>query len=294
MLLDFRNDFYTLLIVGFIISTFFFYSCEKYQAEIPSYIHIDNISVTTNGSTQGSSSANITDAWVYLNGELLGVYELPATFPVIASGENTISIRAGIKVSGISANRAYYPFYTDYETNVYLLADSVVTISPQVTYQSWVEFPLIEEFNYSTSIATFELTSYSDTSFQTTTNSSEIFEGDGSAVIYLDEDHAFFECYTVDTYDLPQGGNPVYVEMNYKSEAEIYVGVVGIEGSIFVQVYPSIILNPSEDWNKIYINLTNEVSAEIFADEFKIYIAAKNIEPVANAKVYIDNFKIVH
>lgn len=269
-------------------------ACKKYQAEIPSYIHIDAITVTTDVLTQGTSSSKITDAWVYLDGELIGVFELPTTLPIIASGESDISIRPGIKVSGIAKNRAYYPFYTSYDLSLHLIPDSTIIVSPTVSYQAWAEFPLLENFDYSTAIATFDTTSYSETTFQTTINSTEVFEGDGSAVIHLDNTHDFFECYTDKTYELPQGGNPVYVEMNYKSEAEIYVGVVGIEGSTLVQIYPSIVLNPSDDWNKIYIELTNEVSAETAATEFKIYIGAKNTDSLSQASIYLDNFKVVY
>lgn len=289
--LVYKREWYLLVVVIIIL---FFSSCKEYQAEVPAYIHIDKISVTTDAITQGTTSNNITDAWVYLNGNLIGVYELPATFPIIANGENEISIKAGIKVSGIAASRAYYPFYNPYEITLNLVPDSTITISPVVSYQSWADFPLIEEFNYATSIATFDTTSYSDTTFQTSTNPADVFEGDGSAAIFLDNKNTYFECYTTSNYALPQGGNPVYVEMNYKSEAEIYVGIVGIEGSTLVMIYPSIILSPSEEWNKIYINLTNEVSAEINATEFKIYLAANNTDSLSAATVYIDNFKVVY
>ncbi len=287
----YKNGYYSLMlgVILLIIG-----SCKKYEAEIPAYIHIDAITVTTDLLTQGSNSSKITDAWVYLDGSLIGVYELPTTFPIIANGQNKISIRAGIKVSGIAASRAYYPFYSTYETTVNLVPDSTTTIIPSVSYQSWVTIPLIEDFDFSTAIAAFDTTSTSDTTFQTTTNVSEVFEGDGSAAIYLDNNHNYFEAFTAKTYELPKGGNPVYIEMNYKSDAKIYVGIVAVDGSTLIQVDPSIIINPSENWNKIYINLTNEVSTEYNSTEFKIYLAAINSDSLLQASIYVDNFKVVY
>jgi len=47
---------------------------------IPSYIHIDKIDLTTDYSSQGTSSNKITDAWIYVDNELIGAFEMPVTF----------------------------------------------------------------------------------------------------------------------------------------------------------------------------------------------------------------------
>ena len=70
---------YILLLISGVICS----SCSKkdLEAEIPAYISIDDITLTTDLATQGSAAENITDAWVFINDNLVGVYELPATFP---------------------------------------------------------------------------------------------------------------------------------------------------------------------------------------------------------------------
>ena len=68
---------------------------------VPSYLHIDKIDVTSNYQ-QGTSSSKITDAWVYLDGTLIGSFELPATIPILTEGKQNITIYGGIKLNGIS------------------------------------------------------------------------------------------------------------------------------------------------------------------------------------------------
>ena len=64
---------------------------------IPTYIYISDITVNANASTQGSSSDNIVDAWIYIDGSLIGTFELPAKIPVIAEGDYTLQVYGGIK-----------------------------------------------------------------------------------------------------------------------------------------------------------------------------------------------------
>ncbi|MES2398217.1 MAG: hypothetical protein V4549_19535, partial [Bacteroidota bacterium] len=102
---------YKLLFLSiFIVTTFI--SCELYNpAEpIPAYIRIDKIDLATIPG-QGTDSHKITDAWVYIDEQLIGCFELPATFPVLYEGSHQVKIAPGIKVNGIAATRSPYPFF---------------------------------------------------------------------------------------------------------------------------------------------------------------------------------------
>ena len=66
------------------------FSCNKFDGDqtIPAYIHIEKITLADNPIiSEGSLSNRITDAWVYVDDELIGAFELPATFPVLKKGE---------------------------------------------------------------------------------------------------------------------------------------------------------------------------------------------------------------
>ena len=90
-----KRSFSYFLILGFLS----FYSCSKSDLEVdpPTYIVIEDIKLTADQATQGSDAENITDAWVFINDNLVGVYELPAKFPVVEKGSVNVKIFAGVK-----------------------------------------------------------------------------------------------------------------------------------------------------------------------------------------------------
>ena len=60
-------------------------SKDKFNAQIPSYLHIEVIDLETE-SFEGSSSHKITDAWITMDGNFLGAFELPCVVPILAEG----------------------------------------------------------------------------------------------------------------------------------------------------------------------------------------------------------------
>ena len=69
----------------FFIVIICFSSCSKEESDgIPAFINIDSIFLNDN------ITDNITDAWVYVNDNLQGVYELPVKFPILEEGDLSI------------------------------------------------------------------------------------------------------------------------------------------------------------------------------------------------------------
>ena len=127
----------------------FFSSCEiiNPDEDIPSYVRVENISLVTDTATQGSASHRITDVWLYVDNQPLGVYEMPVSIPVLDEGTHVVSIRGGIIVNGIASTRVYYPFYAFYNDTINLTRGAVSTVSPVVNYFSGTIFPLEESFS---------------------------------------------------------------------------------------------------------------------------------------------------
>ena len=257
---------------------------------IPAYIHIDTIGLTVNPVTDGSASCKITDAWVYSNGDLLGVYELPCTFPVLQEGENDITIKAGIKMNGIAGSRAYYPFYAPYEQRIDLQPDVTFNLHPSVTYYSdKVHFN--EDFEDGGIL--FEKFGDSDTTIIKTSASGCVFEGAYSGIINLNSacDHAISATST--GYELPKTGTPVFLEMNYKTNNSFRVGLYAITGGQSIK-NELITLNTTDTWNKIYINLTSICSSNQSASNFKLYFEVYKETGIENAVILLDNIKLVY
>jgi hypothetical protein len=53
-------------------------------------------------------------------------------------------------------------------------------------------------------------------------------------------------------------------------------------------------INPKEDWNKIYINLTSAVSEAVGANFFKVFISMQRDFVLDTNSIFFDNIKVVY
>jgi len=284
-----------------IISAFIFIvlfsSCDKFDSDqtIPAYIQIDSIKLENNPTLtdEGSLSNNITDAWVYINDQLLGVYEMPVTFPVLNEGKVEVTIMPGIELNGIAATRVPYPFYRQVILeNVKLAPDSITKLNISTSYIDDTEFAWIEAFEFEN--ISLDTTAKSKVGIHETSSDSPLtFEGLHSGIIELTSEDDFFECATYNAYILPQLGRPVFLEVNYKTSNVITIGVFEQTGSQIIQT-PILNINTSEIWKKIYVNLTPTVSGSVHALDFKIFIGAIIDEGLDDSQILLDNIKLVY
>jgi hypothetical protein len=273
-----------------IMAILLFTSCEIINPaeDVPSYIKIESFTVTSDNDTQGTSSSKISDVWVTVDGQDLGAYELPATLPVIATGNHRIILGAGILINGIASTRTPYHFYTSYETTYNLERAKIHTLNPSITYATYTVFEQIEDFDHPS--ISFDTTASSDTTLNPIQDSNS-FEG-FYGYVYLDSSHPKFECASHDTFTLPGGGAPVYVELNYKCNNEFVVGTIANNGST-VFVNDVLTIRTTDVWKKIYVNLT-PVASSISNADWKVFIRAVKSESNSTAQLYFDNIKVVH
>ena len=260
--------------LSYLFLLIFFFSCNKTDINsIPANIKISNITLNTN------STENITDAWVYINDQLQGVYELPAQFPVLNTGTHKLRVKAGIKDNGIASSRIPYPFYGSYtQEEVEFIEHEEMEVFPEVDYIEDITILTLDEE------LTLDRTSYSDTTLESI---EDYYAG------YLDSSLITFEISTNELEDLPQAGAPVYLELDYKCNTEFLVGV-------YINYNPTVVkkealwINPKEDWNKIYVNLTSIISEGINAPSFSIFIGMRRDISLEKNELYFKNFKIVY
>lgn len=281
-------------LIFFIVTITVTVSCESRNDDdlVPAYISIEEIVVTSNLS-QGSPSSNITDAWVYLDETLIGSFELPATVPILAEGKRNITIRPGIKLNGISNTRAAYPFYTEIKREVNLVKDSVVNISGLTTYEQNTTFPWIEDFELSS--ITLDTTSTSTVGLGRTNDADLIFHEPGnsySGIITMTNDSSVFEAATIDKFDFPANGGYVFLEVNYKINHPLVAGVFYSINGARVQ-RPMVILNKTDEWNKIYINLSVIKYDTPTASDFQVFFGAEKEDGTEDAVFLLDNIKLV-
>ncbi|MCF8303858.1 MAG: hypothetical protein K9I94_11330 [Bacteroidales bacterium] len=273
--------------------------CEKQDPikSVPSFIRVDSLWLTPE-SGQGTASHNITDAWIYIDDQFLGAYELPLTdVPVLKGGENEIMFLPGIEMNGISNTRVPYPFFEPIRKNVNLIRDSVYVLDEtDVEYKQNTVFKWIEDFEGG--IPTFDTTIRSNTTIRVTDEAGKKFHYPGesnsySGVVKLTQDTTFFEIISKDEYELPGEGDYVFLELNFKTDIEFTAGVFA-NSSFSKEQKAILVINPTDTWKKIYINLTHSVSTSQEAGDFSIYFSGSIPPDLQQAEVLIDNLKLLH
>ena len=269
---------------------FVFVACQKDEVAIPTYFQINEIGFNDNINGETSTS-KISDVWFYVNDQKQGIYEMPCTFPVIGDGTNNIKIFSGIKVNGISASRDIYPFYESYDTTLNFISDSILSLVPTTKYKQNLNF-YSEDFDGLGN--NFDISINSDTNFISPFPTDSVYgELSNIGKVVLQDPFLNFEATTFEIDDFPSAGSPVYLELDYKNNSTFIIGAyVNFSQSV---IKKSIIaINPSEDWNKIYVNLTPTINESIGAQSLKVFISMLRPESMNSAELSIDNFKIIY
>ena len=264
-------------------------SCNKFEGSqtVPSYIHIESIEVDslTDYFVYGANTSKITDAWVYVDDNPIGCYELPSTFPVLKKGPHKVSVYGGIKVDGRSPARDRYPFYRPriYQ-NLNLVEDSIINLNPSLTYYpigEGVNVAWMEDFENTNSLLSY---GSSDTSMVRFTGSGAWHSANSffSGKVELPPDTMDFTVITADEFDFYKGTNGVYclLEMDYNCNDTFFVGVQYYK-NYQLEMMPLVKVTPTDKqhdrpqrWNKIYINIGHIMNDNVNSNYFKVYLTS--------------------
>lgn len=274
-------------------------SCDIINPEeaLPSYIQVNEFQLTTNETSQGSDNHQITDVWAFVNGEALGVFELPATIPVLAAGMQNITLLAGIRENGLRSTPVIYPLYSRYEINLDLVPEAINLITPTIEYISNSIFVLLEDFENDN----INLQGINNGIINRVTNPTQVLSGNGAGIISLLE--VATEITTIPTFlDLPtSGGTPVYLEIDYRTNVELEVGLVGFNTSTATPMQATsykVILCPITNWNKVYINFQKDLELSQL-DGYKLAFRASTNDtgcggtPASVPEILLDNVKLI-
>jgi len=252
--------------------------CSKNEASPPSYIKINEIELKTNNSAQGSESAKITDAWIYINDQFIGAFELPCDIPVSNRGEVKIMVAGGIKNSGQANIREKYVFYSWYDTT-FTLQDDHHLISPKINYLDSANFLHINDFESNNTNLISDTDS--DTSIYIRNSA---YEGLKCGEITVNSSHKLGRIKSNLNFTAPTAGKRVFLEMNYACNAPLIVGSITNNNRA-----PVITLSATQmQWNKIYIDLTKTLNG----GKFEFYFEIQHISGDENT-VRLDNIKII-
>ena len=305
----------TLLMLSCVLTALCVNSCKRFQGEVevPAYLHLDRIDIAPQSQNAPSSEAGFYTSLIdaaqvicHFKGDpaetTLGVFQLPFTIPVLYQGAiEYVIIVPVVKQNGIAGTRIAYPYYQTIKLeNVVVAADSITNLgSFDKDNNQWTlkghYFPLsrmkvlVEDY--------FEPTAFSS-----------IFD---SNMTWVHDDPQGartgqgYGCVTVPdsvlsyTFSIPANLSPavtdmLYLEMDYHTDLELYLNMLGFPGSSTGSLMSKAIMGlyPNTQWQKIYINLGRTWSQFSYNTPIPIFFQVANPDK-KGGKVYLDNVKII-
>jgi|GEM_PF-1707119 len=292
-------------------------SCSTFDPPemVPAYGHIDSIHFTMPADSvalMGSPSANIPYAWVYLDDNPVGAFQMPCTFPMIAAnGSHNIKIYPGVTPVGINSPAAIYPFYQFYSFNINLQQGSTYKFHPTSLYYTWAKFPFLENFESGGEIAgqpSIRIINYhgggsatgaSTTSMYVIQNPNLVYGRSGnSGMVVVNQSTPYYCGVTFFGKDsLPNSNTPVYIELNYRCTADFSIGLFesNIGGDTASQASPTAIVYPASKWTKMYVCL-NTTLQQFSSTSYnhQLYFTMQWQQGDPNDTLLLDNIKILY
>lgn len=293
---------------------------------MPSYIHIDAITINCDYYTYGANTTNFTTAWVYVDDDLIGCYELPSTFPVLKKGPHKVKVYGAINIDGTGSKRSPYPFCQPktYES-LNLVQDSIINLTPkdpvtnkpkpiEVEYYpigAGCNFGWKEDFE---STCTLQPEPQSDTVVMRI-GGNEAWHSENSfysGKIVLPPDSLDFTVAGPEMSfhnDLADGY--CMLEVDYNTNDPMFVGVMYYD-NYTLNTHPLLTIAPTDTvnaipqkWKKIYVNLTRVMKENVSSSYFKVYfISDRTVAPEYGEPdyvqahkqryYYLDNLKVIY
>lgn len=274
----------------------FLSGCIKNNPD-PSWLEVGVWTLEANNTnTEGELTANITDAWVYVDDKLIGVFEVPFKIPILTEGVRKVTLYPTILNNGISATKKIYPFLEPYIQEFNFIKNETVKVDPVTRYYSTVKFTIID---FEDANLGFEESSLSNTNIYASNDASVIqpFNGTAFGRVDINAIQTTWKASTNLDKNLPRNGAEVYLEVDYHNTANVITGVLGIS-SAEIKPNPNVQLNAQDPssvrWKKIYIELKEIVSNSPSAEYFEHSFDATHTEGAAATQINLDNIKVVH
>lgn len=259
--------------------------------QIPTYVRIDSFAFSGDPAVTGSNSNKITNVYVYFDNTPVGVFELPASFPVIMDKPGKLTVLPGVDFDGLSGYQVIYPLYQGDTMTISPSPASEQRMDANTFYVQGVGLQSNDEFEQGVGFSNTFVKVSGDTTLVNTADPSQVFEGHGSGLFAFGPSDSA-TVISRNGISLAINKN-TYIELNYRSNVPLWVGmsVHKADGSDFSQYIVG--LNPRSEWGKIYIGADDFIGPNQGTD-YKIILHAECPANVTNGYVNIDNIKLIN
>jgi hypothetical protein len=271
-------------------------SCSLFDNEDPkvAFIQIDKPIMILDAAKEGSSSHNIKHAWAAIDNKLIGVFPIPGSVPAIIQNQQTsIQVNWGVNDSGDNDSSVEYPFFNPVNIDVPLTPNQVVKFPSSVTYVKSAKFDVVEGFEQNFHNFTKDLDGNSNSNL--VLSSKDKFTGQKSGLLVTNANEKIAEVTTGNYYSATNNKKgAVWLEFDYKSDETLFVGYDINTNNASITEY-KIGLRPSQNWNRAYINFTEELS-DLKVKEYRVAFKTAFTAPrgLTSSETFLDNIKLIH
>lgn len=269
-------------------------SCVK-NNPLPTYLELNKWNLIKNTDPEANPSGELThdfsDAWVYVDNKLIGIFELPCKVPVLQQGKDLeVLIYPAIRNNGVSDQKQQYPFCDPFKTTQDFNPGETVQLNLTTKYSTSARF-WFEDFEDPS------LKLINDQNGQALmareNNPEHQLNGGFYGHVELNAKDTAWRAYSNEKFVLPKG-REIYLEVNYKTDLNFLSGIVAYTNTASGIPYIYLNNNGIPVWKKIYIQLKQPVSEQINASVFDLFFQAQQLSGSTTKNIYLDNIKLVY
>jgi len=282
-----------LLYLGLLLS-----ACVKNNPD-PAWLEVNEWVLEANSSLNGEEGQlthNLTDAWVYVDEQLIGVFEVPFKIPILKEGAANIRIYPTIRVNGISATKMRNEHLVPFELNGVFVKNQTLTVTPVTHYKDNVNF-WIEDFE-DINIKLTDDPNISSAHLTLANDTLKWFNGNYYAKVMLSATDSIWVANTNQDQQLTIPKNKqAMLEIDYCNSVPftnylLFVNANGVTENAMVTMNKSP-LNALR-WKKIYILLSEVITAGPNNTNYIQAFRAFHDAAISSNFILIDNIKVVY
>jgi hypothetical protein len=237
---------------------------------------------------------------VYIDNRFIGIYELPATVPIMTSGKVKVSILPGTRENLQSIAHRNVRVLRSFDSTITLVPGELQRISPRTSYRDNVRFAWMEDFEDNSNSLVFTNRSARDTVFIMEGNAEWNYPIGVNSTRTLhfnlgaSDSFKLMEVKSFNTFTtLPNGGRDTYLELDYRSNVPIQAGMFKFVNSLYEQVPLVVLPSTNGRWRKAYLNYAAELATLPANTPIEIYFGIIKQSGFLDApRASLDNLKL--
>lgn len=294
------------IMVAAVLAAVMSVGCSDDEFTAPSFLHVDGIEVAKAdedpiSDNDGFYLSDIDAVYVvaHYSGrpavDTIGLFRLPFTTPILYDGQaEYIELYPAVEQSGISGAMPYYTFYqrirlTAADSTTLHSGDTLDLGTPETHYSPYTRKLFYSSFDNDDGSTRF------DTALHVVKDAAEACSGDGYGRMHIGANQATasFAIANDDPFEVNDPSSIIYIELDTRSDIrlQVYMHSAYVAGGA-EDVIPVMVINPTDDWQHMYINLGKTWTHFNHHATFKLSFTALNTDGI-EGDIRIDNVKVI-